>query len=59
MRGAVKDLAANQDAEKAAQLTAKAQKVFDRAVAKNVIHKNKAARLKSRLMKKPTREKTD
>lgn len=52
MRGAVKELATNQDAAKTATLTAAAQKTFDRAAAKNIIHKNKAARLKSQIMRK-------
>lgn len=52
LRSALKDLAANKEPEKTAKLTAAAQKVFDRAVVKNVIHKNKAARLKSQIMRK-------
>lgn len=59
MRGALKDLATNKDPEAAAKLSAKTQKIFDRAAARNVIHKNKAARLKSQIMKKKADEKAE
>ncbi len=39
------------DAELAQQLMSKAAKELDKAANKHVIHKNKAARLKSRLMR--------
>ena len=59
MRGTLKELAASKDPESTAKLTVKAQKVFDRAAARNVIHKNKAARLKSQIMKKAGAEKAE
>ena len=59
MRGTLKELAASKDQESTAKLTVKAQKVFDRAAARNVIHKNKAARLKSQIMKKAKAEKAE
>ena len=54
VRGAVKsvrDAIAQGDAEQAAALMPRAAKELDRAAKKHVIHKNKAARLKSRLMR--------
>ena len=54
MRSAVKSVRnaiAAGDAEQAAALMPKAAKELDKAAHKNVIHKNKAARLKSRLMR--------
>ena len=54
MRSAVKsvrDAIAQGDAEQAAALMPRAAKELDRAAKKHVIHKNKAARLKSRLMR--------
>ena len=52
MRAALKQVDDNTDQAKTAAVTVKAQRVLDRAVARNVVHKNKASRIKSRLMKK-------
>ncbi len=43
---------ASGDADKASPATARAVSTLDRAVTKNLYHKNKVARLKSRLVKK-------
>ncbi len=48
---AARDLIAEGEAEKAAEAVRKAISEFDKAARKGVIHKNKAARMKSRLMK--------
>jgi len=53
IRGALKQVKANDDPTKTAKLTTNAQRILDRAAAKKVLHKNKAARMKSRVMKKP------
>lgn len=47
----VRKLAENGDVEKAREIFPTAQKKLDQAAAKNLIHKNKASRLKSRLSK--------
>jgi len=47
---AVRDAIEDGDGELARQLMPKAAKELDKAAHKNVIHQNKAARLKSRLM---------
>jgi len=62
MRAALKHVDENTDQAKTAVVSIEAQRVLDRAVARNVIHKNKASRIKSRLMKKagkPVTAKTD
>ncbi|HEY88320.1 MAG TPA: 30S ribosomal protein S20 [Thermoflexia bacterium] len=54
MRGALKSVRnaiAAGDVEQAKALMPQAAKELDKAAHKNVIHKNKAARLKSRLMR--------
>jgi small subunit ribosomal protein S20 len=54
MRSAVKAVEqaiASGDAEQAQLLMPKASKELDKAARKNIIHPNKAARLKSRLMR--------
>ncbi len=50
------NVAAAEGAENAAELVRLAQKRIDSAVTKGVIHKNAAARRKSRLMKALTRK---
>jgi len=52
IRGALKKVEDNTDQAKTTAVTIEAQRVLDRAVTRNVVHKNKASRLKSRLMKK-------
>jgi len=52
IRGALKQAAASSDPAQIPKLATNAQRVLDRAVSKRVIPKNRAARLKSRLMKK-------
>jgi small subunit ribosomal protein S20 len=54
IRGVYKDAEAvkGSDAEGIAKVTALAQRIFDRAASKHVVHKKKAARMKSRLMKR-------
>ncbi len=47
---AVRDAIEDGDADMARELMPKAAKELDKAARKNVIHQNKAARLKSRLM---------
>jgi small subunit ribosomal protein S20 len=54
MRSAIKSVRnaiASGDVEQAQALMPRATRELDKAAKKNVIHKNKAARLKSRLMK--------
>lgn len=51
LRGARENVAAG-DAEKAQNATAVAISTLDRAVSKGVVHKNTAARLKSRLARR-------
>ena len=56
IRGALKAVAANTDAEQAPKIESKTQKIIDRAAAKKVIPKNRASRMKSKLMKKQKAE---
>lgn len=51
-RNAVRDLRATTDKETAAELFTKVSGMLDRLASKNVIHKNKAGNLKSKLAKK-------
>jgi len=51
MRNAVRKLRAMTDKEEALQLFPKVQKMLDKLAVKNIIHKNKAANLKSGLIK--------
>ena len=51
IRGAIKELSTEKDAAKKSEKFKKVSSVLDKAVSKNVIHKNKAARAKSRLSK--------
>ncbi len=51
IRGAVKELSAEKDAAKKSEKMKKVASILDKAAGKNVIHKNKAARAKSRLSK--------
>jgi small subunit ribosomal protein S20 len=51
-RNAVRDLRATTDKEAAAALFIKVSGMLDRLASKNVIHKNKAGNLKSKLAKK-------
>jgi small subunit ribosomal protein S20 len=51
IRGLYKDIETNTDPENAPKLASRAQKVFDKAASKNVVHWKKAARMKSRAMK--------
>ncbi len=51
IRRVYKDIEGNKDPEAAPKLAAQAQKVFDRAAKKNVVHWKKAARMKSHVMK--------
>lgn len=50
-RNAVRDLRATTDKEAAAALLPKVSAMLDRLASKNVIHKNKAGNLKSKLAK--------
>ncbi|MEW5876214.1 MAG: 30S ribosomal protein S20 [Candidatus Zixiibacteriota bacterium] len=52
VRTAVKQFDAAADAEKKTTSLRKAESTVDRAAAKRVIHKNKAARMKSRMTKR-------
>lgn len=52
VRTAVKQFDAAADAEKKTKSLRKAESTVDRAAAKRVIHKNKAARMKSRMTKR-------
>lgn len=52
IRTALKDVEANTDQAQTPKLATKAQSVLDRAARKNVIHKKKAARIKSQIMRK-------
>ncbi|UCC80411.1 MAG: 30S ribosomal protein S20 [Candidatus Zixiibacteriota bacterium] len=49
MRGAIKELSDEKDTAKKAEKMKKVASTLDKAAGKNVIHKNKAARAKSRL----------
>jgi len=49
IRGAIKELNAEKDAARKFEKFKKVSSILDKAVGKNVIHKNKAARAKSRL----------
>ena len=51
VRGAVKDFEAEKDTAKKSEVFKKVSSVLDKAARKGVIHKNKAARDKSRLTK--------
>ena len=51
MRNAVRKLRATTDKEEAAQLFPKVQKMLDKLAKTNIIHRNKAANLKSSLAK--------
>ncbi len=51
MRNAVRDLRAVENREEAVKLFPKVQKMLDKLAKTNIIHKNKAANLKSGLMK--------
>ena len=51
IRGAVKELEAEKDSAKKSEKMKNVVSVLDKAAGKNVIHKNKAARTKSRLAK--------
>ncbi len=54
MRSAIRSVRraiAQEDAEQALAMMPRAAKELDKAAKKNLIHKNKAARLKSRLMR--------
>lgn len=51
IRGTVKDFAAEKDNASKAEKFKKVSSVLDKAAGKNVIHKNKASRTKSRLAK--------
>ena len=51
MRNAVRKLRATTDKEEAVALYPKVQKMLDKLAKKNVIHKNKAANIKSSLTK--------
>ena len=51
IRGAVKEFSAEKDATKKTDKFKKVSSILDKAAGKNVIHKNKAARAKSRLSK--------
>ena len=51
VRGAVKDFAAEKDGALKAEQFKRVSSVLDKAAGKKVIHKNKAARTKSRLSK--------
>ncbi len=51
MRNAVRKLRAMTDKEEAVKLYPKVQKMLDKLAKKNIIHKNKAANLKSSLSK--------
>lgn len=60
IRGALKQVETNNDPAKTTELTTNAQRILDRAAAKKVLHKNKAAHLKSKIMKKTAQpEKAD
>ncbi|MCQ2193781.1 MAG: 30S ribosomal protein S20 [Paludibacteraceae bacterium] len=50
-RNAVRDLRATKDKEAAASMLPKVSKMLDKLAKKNVIHKNKASNLKSKLAK--------
>lgn len=50
-RNAIKSLRANTNKEEVAAMLPKLNSMLDRLAKKNVIHKNKAANLKSKLMK--------
>ena len=52
MRNAVRKLRATTEKEEAASLLVKVTSMLDKLAKKNIIHKNKAARLKSQLAKK-------
>ena len=52
MRSAIKAVASEKDKDKKAANLKAATSALDKAAGKNVIHKNKAARTKSRLTKK-------
>lgn len=51
MRNAVRKLRATTDKDAAAELYPKVQKMLDKLAKTNIIHKNKAANLKSKLCK--------
>ncbi|UCE66852.1 MAG: 30S ribosomal protein S20 [Candidatus Zixiibacteriota bacterium] len=51
IRGAAKELSVEKDAAKKSEKLKKVSSILDKAAGKNVIHKNKAARTKSRLSK--------
>ncbi len=51
VRGTVKDFEAEKDTAKKSEKFKKVSSVLDKAASKGVIHKNKAARDKSRLLK--------
>ncbi|MBK9285971.1 MAG: 30S ribosomal protein S20 [Sphingobacteriaceae bacterium] len=51
-RGAVKKLRGTSDEKEAKELLPKVSSMLDKLAKKNVIHKNKAANLKSKLSKK-------
>lgn len=50
-RNAVRDLRATKDKEAATSMLPKVSKMLDKLAKKNVIHKNKASNLKSKLAK--------
>ena len=52
MRNAVRKLRAMTDKEEAVKMYPSVQKILDKLAKTNLIHKNKAARLKSQLAKK-------
>lgn len=52
MRNAVKELRADEDKKSASEKLTKVISMVDKLAKKNVIHKNKAANLKSKLAKK-------
>lgn len=51
VRGAIKEFDAEKSADKKSELLKNVSSVLDKAAGKKVIHKNKAARAKSRLSK--------
>ncbi len=54
MRNAIKELRADEDKKSASEKLTKVIAMVDKLAKKNVIHKNKAANLKSKLTKKST-----
>ena len=51
IRGALKKIETSSDPAQASKAVTEAQRVLDRAAAKGVMHKKKAARVKSQIMK--------